>query len=175
MFSLKVVVLFAAFVIARSLFCFAEIQFTSSRSRIPNDTTFMNFDNLKIERANQSGYSLSGSFELFVDLGNDYEIVVILSRKSAEGSYDDVVFEVGPEKFCDYMQAKEDDDYGGSCAVPPKSVCPWPKQKIICNGFRSTAGNFQDFAPDDYMLEYRYSRNGKVLNGYQYYFTIIKN
>lgn len=72
------VILFVGILVAASSGCFAEVQFTHARALVPNDTKFINFDDLKIEKVNQTGFMLSGSFELFVDLGNDYDV----SRKS---------------------------------------------------------------------------------------------
>lgn len=103
------------------------------------------------------------------------QIVSTLNKKSETGSYDNDIFVVGPEKFCHYMHAKENDDYGGACAIPPKTVCPWPKQKYACNGFRANGGTFNEFSSGEYMLEQRYSRNDEVLNSFQFFFTIIKD
>lgn len=75
MFCLNYLALFAVLVFTRSSLC--EVQFTRANSLFPNDKNFIDFDNLKILQVNQSGFLLKGSFEIFVDLGDDYEVRLI--------------------------------------------------------------------------------------------------
>jgi hypothetical protein len=54
--------------------CYFEISLTSGQAIIKNDTEFMNFDKLRVKKFNRSGHVLDGEIELFVEIGNDYEV-----------------------------------------------------------------------------------------------------
>lgn len=53
---------------------YLEVTLTDVNPIVHNDTKFINFDNIKIHRMNKTEHVISGYFEAFVELSNDYEV-----------------------------------------------------------------------------------------------------
>lgn len=54
--------------------CYLEVFLTSAKSIYPGDKRVINFDNIRVKRVNRSDHLLIGTFEAFVELGNNIEV-----------------------------------------------------------------------------------------------------
>lgn len=54
--------------------CYIDASLTNIRSIYEKDEVFINFDNLRVKRVNRTEYHIIGEFNVFVELGNDYQV-----------------------------------------------------------------------------------------------------
>lgn len=51
-----------------------EVDMTGGKSMVPNETKFINFDMLRVKKVSHTKYSMVGTIDIFVDLGNEFEV-----------------------------------------------------------------------------------------------------
>lgn len=100
----------------------------------------------------------------------------MLAYKKAGNEYKMTAFHLGPEQFCKYLQNMSVlyDEVLEVSDLPAKGVCPWPKKKFNVNGFSVPLDKIPDTMDGDWMLEWRILDRQKLINGYQFYLTIIR-
>lgn len=60
--------------LARISSCFFHVEFTDGRPIFWGDNKTINFDNMRVRRVNRSDHLVTGSFETFVEIGDDFEV-----------------------------------------------------------------------------------------------------
>ncbi|CAO1318828.1 unnamed protein product [Diamesa serratosioi] len=92
------------------------------------DTSFIDATKLRVKKMSKSERAISGIIEFKVNVGNEYEYVTYILKKT-ENDYKKMPYRLGPFKFCSNVN---DDKYlfgdiRNVSNIPAKGVCPWPK------------------------------------------------
>lgn len=60
--------------LAVSAICYKELIITSGQPMVVGNKKVVNLDNLRVKKVNHSDHFLVGSFETFLDIGNDFNV-----------------------------------------------------------------------------------------------------
>lgn len=171
MFALLVkIVLVSICGIIQTGVAFQDVTLTDGRPLVAHDTKFVNLDNLRVRKVNKTHHLIVGTFEVFRDINNNFEVEA-LPFKKAGNAYKKTPFHIGPKKACEafregfylYPALMEVSD------LPPQNQsCPIPKKLYHINGLNIPIDNLPKSLDGDFLFEIRLlDKNGDILNGYQ--------
>lgn len=148
---------------------------------IPNDRVTMNADKLRIKRVNRTHpHLLIGEFELFTDLGDDYENICYSYKKASTGnSYKRMPYKFGPVKFCEFVNNEKIfyPEIQKVSDLPAIGACPHPKGVYHIRGFQPDESRIPAvFGSGDYMVECQLRKIGKeekIVQGFKIYATVL--
>lgn len=88
---------------------------------------FINYGDLRLSKKSRNSFVITGSFSLFMNIGNEFMSKFEALRQDSNGEYR--IFMAGSKSFCDFLK-KETVIYPGlvkASNFPDAKTCPFPK------------------------------------------------
>ncbi|EDS34707.1 conserved hypothetical protein [Culex quinquefasciatus] len=142
------------------------------------------FDRVRIRKFNRTTPVINGSYDLAVDLDNNYEIGIVCSRSAlGNNQYHLIPFKLSPMPVCNFIK-KYAFDYqdiwqnkSNFPRVPAEGICPYPKGTYWVKDLALDSNLFPPVIPEGYyrcyLDVYRISPR-ELLHHQAYYSRITK-
>jgi hypothetical protein len=118
---------------------------------------------------------LIGEFELFTDLGNDFDLACF-AYKAAGNDYKFLPYKIGPKPLCDFIDEEKlmYPDLQSKTDFPDASVCPWTPRVYKIHGYQPDLEKLPPILDSgDYMVECQLLKDGAMVNGMQVYGSVL--
>jgi hypothetical protein len=142
---------------------------------VPNDKQNVNMDKIKLKRVNRTHpHLMMGEIEIFVDVGNDVEIVAEFFKQQGY-EYRPTAYKM-KSQFCDFFQTEKvfSPQFLKDTDFPLPEACPLPKGIYhIFNHSPDIASLPPIFESGEYMAQFKLMKGEKLLQGMKIYVTVV--
>lgn len=140
-----------------------------------SDANVVDFGTIRLTKKARNHFVISGTFEIFRNIGNDAKgSIVVLRKDKLSGRYSQQIYNLR-ENYCKYWDTEESflPALRTFSNLPEKGACPFPKGQFTIKDYEFTEEQFPKIIPPgDYLVRFSVSEDDKLLWGAEVFLTI---